>query len=108
MGEFQREQEAFEKRQLQQRGEDRWKCMVRSQRQLVPTADAAVPPWVGYNEEDQMKAQILELSSVSVLPSSLPPSCIISFSFRTVAMCCGTHLLEWSSHLTTDTLLQLL
>jgi len=27
-------------------------------------ADAAVPPWVGYNEEEQMKAQILELSAV--------------------------------------------
>lgn len=28
--------------------------------------DAAVPPWVGYNEEEQMKAQILELSAVSI------------------------------------------
>ena len=29
-----------------------------------PLSDAAVPPWVGYNEEEQMKAQILELSAV--------------------------------------------
>ena len=26
------------------------------------SADAAVPPWVGYNEEEDMKRQILELS----------------------------------------------
>lgn len=35
--------------------------------------DAAVPPWVGYNEEEQMKAQILELSAVSHLQQ---PSCV--------------------------------
>ena len=28
--------------------------------------DAVVAPWVGYNEEDMMKAQILALSQVSV------------------------------------------
>ena len=28
--------------------------------------DTAVPPWVGFNEEEQMKAQILELSAVSL------------------------------------------
>lgn len=27
--------------------------------------DAAVPPWVGYNEEEHMRAQILQLSTVS-------------------------------------------
>jgi hypothetical protein len=27
--------------------------------------DASVPPWVGYNEEEQLKAQILEISSDS-------------------------------------------
>lgn len=32
---------------------------------LLWQPDAAVPPWVGYNEEEQMKAQILELSMVS-------------------------------------------
>jgi hypothetical protein len=31
----------------------------------LPThADAAVPPWVGFNENEQMKAQMLELSAV--------------------------------------------
>ena len=36
--------------------------------------DAAVPPWVGYNEEQAMKTQILALSSVSntAIPSQLP------------------------------------
>ena len=29
-------------------------------------SDAAVPPWVGYNEEEQMKVQILEVSKVRV------------------------------------------
>ena len=28
--------------------------------------EAAVAPWVGYNEEDTMKTQILALSSVSL------------------------------------------
>lgn len=28
--------------------------------------DAAVPPWVGYNEEEAMKSQILALSTVSI------------------------------------------
>lgn len=36
--------------------------------------DAAVPPWVGYNEEEQMKAQILELSAVRYIPPSPTPS----------------------------------
>ena len=45
MNQFQKEQEKF----------------AREQRRLK---DAAVPPWVGYNEEEQMKAQILELSAV--------------------------------------------
>ena len=26
--------------------------------------DASVPPWVGYNEEEQLKAQIMEISAV--------------------------------------------
>lgn len=47
MNQFQEEQEKF----------------TREQRRLK---DAAVPPWVGYNEEEQMKAQILELSAVRI------------------------------------------
>jgi len=29
------------------------------------TLEAAIPPWVGYNEEETMKNQILALSTVS-------------------------------------------
>jgi len=29
------------------------------------TSEAAIPPWVGYNEEEAMKNQILALSTVS-------------------------------------------
>jgi len=29
------------------------------------TSEAAIPPWVGYNEEETMKNQILALSTVS-------------------------------------------
>ena len=47
MSQFQDEQEKF----------------TREQRRLK---DAAVPPWVGYNEEEQMKAQIMELSAVRI------------------------------------------
>ena len=46
MSEFSEEQTRFEREQRRQK-------------------DAAVPPWVGYNEEEQMKAQIIELSAVS-------------------------------------------
>ena len=64
MNQFQAEQEKFarEKRRLR---------------------DAAVPPWVGYNEEEQMKTQILELSAVReqaltivLCPRSIPASYI--------------------------------
>ena len=41
--------------------QDEQEKFTREQRRLK---DAAVPPWVGYNEEEQMKAQILELSAV--------------------------------------------
>lgn len=30
---------------------------------FVPFSEAAVPPWVGYNEEETMKNQILALST---------------------------------------------
>ena len=32
---------------------------------MCVSLDAAIPPWVGFNEEEQIKAQILELSAVS-------------------------------------------
>lgn len=60
--------------------------------------DAAVPPWVGYNEEEQMKAQILELSAVRYIPPSPLP--LSSLSYRTAGMCCVIHLRESSSTLT--------
>jgi len=31
-------------------------------------SEAAVPPWVGYNEEETMKTQILALSKVPLMP----------------------------------------
>ena len=34
------------------------------EREKQRVKDTAVPPWVGYNEEEKMKAQILELSAV--------------------------------------------
>ncbi len=34
------------------------------EREKQRVKDTAVPPWVGYNEEEKMKAQIMELSAV--------------------------------------------
>ena len=39
-----------------------------------PTTDAAVPPWVGYNEEEEMKRQILDLSTDQRIFLRPPPS----------------------------------
>ena len=44
---------------------------------VAMATDAAVPPWVGYNEEEQMKAQILELSAVSSILSTLAVAHVI-------------------------------
>lgn len=62
--------------------------------------DAAVPPWVGYNEEEQMKAQILELSAVRF--RYLIPLVHLNFhlSYRTAGMYCAIHLQGSSSTLT--------
>ena len=49
LGEFNREQEKF-------KAENRDK-----------KRDASVAPWVGYNEEDEMKKQILALSGVNFI-----------------------------------------
>lgn len=35
---------------------------------LVFFLGAAVPPWVGYNDEDTVQQQILALSAVSIIP----------------------------------------
>lgn len=32
---------------------------------IFDNLDASVPPWIGYNEEEELKAQILEISAVS-------------------------------------------
>ena len=40
----------------------------------LPTSDAAVPPWVGYNEEEEMKRQILDLSNDQRIFLRPPPS----------------------------------
>lgn len=34
-------------------------------------ADAAVPPWVGYNEEELMKTQIMDLSKVPLFSENV-------------------------------------
>ncbi|CAI8045337.1 Synapse-associated protein 1 [Geodia barretti] len=59
--------------------QDEQEKFSREQRRLK---DAAVPPWVGYNEEEQMKAQILELSADSrnVLRNP-PPGIQFNFDF---------------------------
>jgi hypothetical protein len=48
IGDFTRQQEAF----------------VTEKQEKHKKSEAAVPPWVGYNEENAMKDQILALSSV--------------------------------------------
>ncbi len=62
MNDFQEEQQRFE-------------------REKQRVKDTAVPPWVGYNEEEKMKAQILELSAVSP-----------SHSFTIIILCHGVNL----------------
>ena len=51
LGDFSKEQEKF----------------VADKKEKEGRQEAAVPPWVGYNEEKAMKEQILALSIVSVL-----------------------------------------
>ena len=51
LGEFSKEQDKF----------------VTEQKEKEKKSEAAVPPWVGYNEEETMKTQILALSQVSTL-----------------------------------------
>ena len=49
LGDFAKEQEKF----------------VTEKKEKKRTAEAGVAPWVGYNEEESMKSQILALSQVS-------------------------------------------
>jgi len=51
IGDFSREQEKF----------------VNEHREKKKQSEAAVPPWVGYNEEETMKTQILALSKVMLI-----------------------------------------
>jgi hypothetical protein len=50
LGDFAREQDKF----------------IAEHRDKKKQSEAAVPPWVGYNEEEAMKAQILALSKVNL------------------------------------------
>jgi len=50
VGKFAKEQEKF----------------VTAKKEHAKRSEAAVPPWVGYNEEETMKSQILALSTVCV------------------------------------------
>ncbi len=38
---------------------------VLEKKEIQKQQDASVPPWIGYNEEEAMKEQILALSAVS-------------------------------------------
>ena len=64
VNEFQEEQKKFERERKRQQGKQRV-LIVSMIAYTEGSPDAAVPPWVGYNEEEQMKAQIMELSAVS-------------------------------------------
>jgi len=59
IGDFSREQEKF----------------VSEHHEKKKQSEAAVPPWVGYNEEETMKTQILALSKVMLkaIDSSVGP-----------------------------------
>lgn len=66
LGEFSKEQDKF----------------VTEKKEKKNKSEAAVPPWVGYNEEEQMKAQILALSKVGQL--------ILSWTHVSQSLCCST------------------
>ncbi|XP_052826980.1 synapse-associated protein 1 isoform X2 [Octopus bimaculoides] len=69
LGEFTREQEKF----------------VNENKEKGKHAEAALPPWVGYNEEETMKKQILALSSDKRNFLRNPPAGVqFSFDFDTV------------------------
>ncbi|GAB1599415.1 synapse-associated protein 1-like [Argonauta hians] len=69
LGEFTREQEKF----------------VNENKEKGKNAEAAVPPWVGYNEEETMKKQIMALSSDKRNFLRNPPAGVqFSFDFDTV------------------------
>lgn len=64
-----------------------WKSILLARETiLLSILDVAVPPWVGYNEEETIQQQILALSAVSVRPSSLV--CIIfNYLHRSHKLC---------------------
>lgn len=69
LGEFSREQDKF----------------VTEKKEKVKRSEAAVPPWIGYNEEESMKAQILALSTDKRHFLRNPPSGI-QFQFHFESM----------------------
>ncbi|XP_064617781.1 synapse-associated protein 1-like [Liolophura sinensis] len=67
LGEFSKEQDKF----------------VTEKKEKKNKSEAAVPPWVGYNEEEQMKAQILALSKDKRNFMRNPPSGVqFNFDFQ--------------------------
>lgn len=74
MGDFQKEQEKF----VQEKNAKKTGMMLHKKYLFVHfcifhqslSADAAVPPWVGYNEEETIQQQILALSAVSFRSTS--------------------------------------
>jgi len=65
---------------------------VSEHREKKKQSEAAVPPWVGYNEEETMKTQILALSKVSLdaVDSSTYSSDLTSKRIgKAVDICCA-------------------
>jgi len=54
---------------------------VTEQKEREKKTEAAVPPWVGYNEEESMKSQILALSQVTSVFFLFCGHCLILLFF---------------------------
>lgn len=74
MGDFQKEQERFlQEKKAKQTGKIMFTCPKSLKCNPVPKTEflvllgAAVPPWVGYNEEETVQQQILALSAVRII-----------------------------------------
>ncbi|XP_043928720.1 synapse-associated protein 1 [Protopterus annectens] len=66
IGDFQKEQEKF------------------VQEKHTRKTDAAVPPWVGYSEEETIQQQILALSAVSIVHDVWVVSLLISYPLKSI------------------------
>lgn len=74
LGDFQKEQERFlQEKKAKQTGKIMFTCSKSFYCNPVPKTvflvllGAAVPPWVGFNEEETVQQQILSLSAVRII-----------------------------------------